>query len=107
MLGAISALFKLVKSCGHLVWPPSCSADYADRFPEAFTNLGRWSSEGRIIRKFHVVEGLEKAPESLPLLFSGGNIGKLVVHVSGPGADFKKTVKISSRYLLRTSQWHL
>ncbi|KAH9063837.1 alcohol dehydrogenase [Lactarius vividus] len=61
--------------------------DYVDRFPEAFTNLGKWISEGRIIRKFHVVEGLEKAPESLPLLFSGGNIGKLVVHVSGPGAD--------------------
>ncbi|KAH9039710.1 hypothetical protein EDB84DRAFT_1051634 [Lactarius hengduanensis] len=58
-----------------------------DRFPEAFTNLGRWISEGRIIHKFQVVEGLEKAPESLPLLFSGGNIGKLVVHVSGPRAD--------------------
>ncbi|KAI9439981.1 alcohol dehydrogenase [Lactarius indigo] len=62
-------------------------ADYAGRFPEAFTDLGKWISEGRIIRKFHVVEGLEKAPESLPLLFSGGNTGKLVVHVSGPDGD--------------------
>jgi hypothetical protein len=60
--------------------------DYADRYPEAFTNLSKWTSEGRIIRKFHIVEGLEKAPVSLPLLFSGGNTGKLVVCVSGPGA---------------------
>ncbi|KAH9068394.1 hypothetical protein EDB83DRAFT_2314557 [Lactarius deliciosus] len=41
----------------------------------ALTNLSKWISEGRIIRKFHVVERLEKADESLPLLFSGGNIG--------------------------------
>ncbi|KAH9004780.1 alcohol dehydrogenase [Lactarius hatsudake] len=60
--------------------------DYADRYPEALTNLSKWISEGRIIRKFHIVEGLEKAPESLPLLFSGGNTGKLVVRVSGSDA---------------------
>ncbi|KAI9461635.1 hypothetical protein BJY52DRAFT_189675 [Lactarius psammicola] len=58
--------------------------DYVDRYPEAFANLSKWISEGRIIRKFHIVEGLEKAPESLPLLFSGGNTGKLVVRVSNP-----------------------
>ena len=57
----------------------SHSSDYTDRFPEAFTNLSKWISEGRIIRKFHIVERLEKAPESLPLLFSGGNEGKLFV----------------------------
>lgn len=55
--------------------------DYADRYPEAFVDLSKWLSEGRITRKFHVVEGLEKAPESLPLLFSGGNTGKLFVLV--------------------------
>ncbi|KAH9014147.1 hypothetical protein EDB83DRAFT_277976 [Lactarius deliciosus] len=60
--------------------------DYADRYPEALTKLSKWVSEGRIIRKFHIVEGLEKAPESLPLLFSGGNTGKLVVRVSGSDA---------------------
>jgi NADPH-dependent curcumin reductase CurA len=56
--------------------------DFADRYPEAFANLSKWISEGRITRKFHIVEGLEKAPESLPLLFSGGNSGKLFVPVS-------------------------
>ena len=62
--------------------------------------------EGRIVRKFHIVEGLEKAPGALPLLFTGGNTGKLfvpmlvhfrfsaltrfcrVVHVSGSDAKF-------------------
>jgi hypothetical protein len=60
--------------------------DYADRYPEALINLSKWISEGRITRKFHIVEGLEKAPESLPLLFSGGNTGKLVVRVPSPEA---------------------
>ncbi|KAI9461644.1 hypothetical protein BJY52DRAFT_1203437 [Lactarius psammicola] len=72
----INVLFQRAKMEGFIV------TDYTDRFPEAFTNLGRWISEGRIIRKFHIVESLEKAPESLPLLFSGRNTGKLVVRVS-------------------------
>ena len=37
--------------------------------------------EGSLKRQFHVVEGIEKCPEALPLLFSGGNIGKLCVPV--------------------------
>jgi len=60
--------------------------DYVDRYPEALRDLSKWVSEGRIVRKFHIVEGLEKAPEALPLLFTGGNTGKLVVHVSGSDA---------------------
>jgi hypothetical protein len=54
-------------------------ADYSARFPEALRDIGKWISEGRIIRKYHIVEGLESAPESLPLLFTGGNTGKLSV----------------------------
>ena len=41
--------------------------------------LSKWVSEGRIIRKYHVVEGLESAPEALSLLFTGKNTGKLFV----------------------------
>ncbi|KAH9178206.1 alcohol dehydrogenase [Lactarius sanguifluus] len=76
----INILFQRAKIEGFIV------TDYADRFPEALTNLNKWISEGRIVRKFHIIERLEMAPESLPLLFSGGNIGKLVVRVSGPDA---------------------
>ncbi|KAI0303765.1 alcohol dehydrogenase [Multifurca ochricompacta] len=53
--------------------------DYADRFSEALNKLSQWISEGSLIRRFHIIEGLEKAPEALPLLFSGGNTGKLFV----------------------------
>jgi NADPH-dependent curcumin reductase CurA len=42
--------------------------------------LSKWLSEGRLVRKFHVIRGLEKAPEALPLFFTGGNTGKLSVH---------------------------
>ena len=41
--------------------------------------MARWIGEGKLKRKFHVVEGLEKCPEHLGLLYSGGNTGKLWV----------------------------
>jgi len=63
-----------------------CRFDYADRFPEALADFGKWIAEGRIVRKYHIIEGLEKAPEALPLLFTGDNTGKLVVRVSDPEA---------------------
>jgi hypothetical protein len=56
-----------------------CSFDYADRFPEALADLGKWIAEGRIVRKYHIVQGLERAPEALSLLFTGDNTGKLSV----------------------------
>jgi hypothetical protein len=59
-----------------------CRFDYADRFPEALADLGKWIAEGRIVRKYHIVQGLEKAPEALPLLFTGDNTGKLFVPLS-------------------------
>ena len=51
--------------------------DYAKRFPAAHEELAKWVKGGKLKRKFHVVEGLDKAPEALPLLFTGGNTGKL------------------------------
>lgn len=56
--------------------------DYASQFPAAIKEVGAALADGSIKRKFHVVEGLEEAPESLLLLFSGGNTGKLVVKVA-------------------------
>ncbi|KAI0250209.1 alcohol dehydrogenase [Lactifluus subvellereus] len=54
-------------------------SDYRERYPEALRDLSKWVSEGRIIYKFHIFEGLERAPEAYPLLFTGGNTGKLFV----------------------------
>ncbi|RDH76762.1 NADP-dependent oxidoreductase [Mycolicibacterium moriokaense] len=53
--------------------------DYLDRFPAAQLEVAGWIAEGKIKSSEHVVEGLEKAPEALNLLFSGGNTGKVIV----------------------------
>ena len=53
--------------------------DYLDRFPAAQMEMAGWIAEGKIKSSEHLVEGLEKAPEALNLLFSGGNTGKVIV----------------------------
>ena len=55
------------------------SLDYAKRFREAQQELAKMIQDGSLKRQFHIVEGVEKCPEALPMLFSGGNIGKLCV----------------------------
>ena len=53
--------------------------DYLDRFPGAQMEMAGWIAEGKIKSSEHIVEGLEKAPDALNLLFSGGNTGKVIV----------------------------
>jgi NADPH-dependent curcumin reductase CurA len=53
--------------------------DYFDRLPAAQAELGGWLAEGKLKSAEHVVEGLERAPEALNLLFTGGNTGKVLV----------------------------
>jgi len=53
--------------------------DYLDRFPAAQMEMAGWIAEGKIKSSEHVVEGLEKAPDALNLLFTGGNTGKVIV----------------------------
>ena len=57
--------------------------DYVDRFVEAVLQLATWVAEGKIAWRDTVVEGLERAPEALNMLFRGENRGKLLVQV-GP-----------------------
>ncbi|KAJ7104171.1 hypothetical protein B0H15DRAFT_808850 [Mycena belliarum] len=56
--------------------------DYTAEFPAAIAEMSRGLADGSLKRKFHIVQGLEQAPVALPMLFSGGNTGKLVVKVS-------------------------
>ncbi|KAF8227311.1 alcohol dehydrogenase [Tricholoma matsutake] len=52
--------------------------DHVAEYPAAIQELANGLIDGSIKRKFHVVEGgIEQAPVALPLLFSGGNTGKL------------------------------
>lgn len=54
------------------------------RFDEAFTALRQWESEGKLVHREQVHDGLEFAVDALNGLFTGANIGKTVVKVSDP-----------------------
>jgi NADPH-dependent curcumin reductase CurA len=56
--------------------------DYARRYGEALQALTAWSAEGRLKSQEHIVEGIERFPEALGMLFKGENFGKLVLKVS-------------------------
>jgi NADPH-dependent curcumin reductase CurA len=71
--GAI--IVKRLKVQGFLV------IDYLSRFKEAATQLGQWKMFGKIKDREMIVEGLEKAPDAINMLFTGGNTGKLIVKV--------------------------
>lgn len=53
--------------------------DYAPRALEAMSALGQWYREGRLKYRIDQVEGLNQAPSALSRLFTGENIGKLLV----------------------------
>jgi NADPH-dependent curcumin reductase len=55
--------------------------DFASRFMEGATKLGQWKMFGKIKDRETIVEGLEKAPDAINMLFTGGNTGKLIVKV--------------------------
>jgi NADPH-dependent curcumin reductase CurA len=56
--------------------------DYADRYPVAVQEMGQWMREGKLISREDVVDGLETFPETLLRLFTGENLGKLVLRVA-------------------------
>jgi len=56
--------------------------DWAKRYPEGVADLVRWRDEGKLKLKEDVREGgVAKFAETVDLLFSGGNFGKLVLKV--------------------------
>ncbi|KAF8751142.1 N-terminal domain of oxidoreductase [Rhizoctonia solani] len=59
------------------------ATEYIDQYAEAEAEMFGWMNEGKLVYKYHIEEGLERCPEYLGLLFSGGNEGKLLVKVSG------------------------
>jgi NADPH-dependent curcumin reductase CurA len=44
--------------------------------------LAKLAADGRLKAEETVVEGFEKLPEALNMLFAGENRGKLVVHIA-------------------------
>jgi NADPH-dependent curcumin reductase CurA len=58
--------------------------DHYARFAEGTAQLAKWMAEGKLKNHETVVEGLETLPDTLNMLFDGGNLGKLVVKVADP-----------------------
>jgi len=56
--------------------------DYAKEFPQAIAEMANLIQQGKLKFRDQIIDGLLKAPESLLLLFSGGNEGKLIIKVS-------------------------
>jgi NADPH-dependent curcumin reductase CurA len=54
------------------------------RFDEAFVALRSWEQQGLLVHREHVVEGIESCVDALNGLFTGANIGKMLVKVSDP-----------------------
>jgi NADPH-dependent curcumin reductase CurA len=55
--------------------------DYWDRYGDAEADLLRWYRDGILKNTEDIDEGLEKMPESLASLFTGGNIGVKICRV--------------------------
>lgn len=56
--------------------------DHLDRSEDFMRDMSRWLAEGRVHSRQTVVEGIERAPEAFIGLFSGENIGKMVVRLA-------------------------
>jgi NADPH-dependent curcumin reductase CurA len=66
-------LIKRLKVQGFII------LDYAAKFTDAATEIGKWKMFGKLKDRETIVQGLEKAPDAINMLFSGANIGKLLV----------------------------
>ncbi len=58
--------------------------DYADRYNEAAKEIAGWMASGQLKSKEEILKGIEIFPEALLNLFSGKNVGKLILQVSEP-----------------------
>jgi NADPH-dependent curcumin reductase CurA len=58
--------------------------NYADRFQEGATELGKWLQEGKLKYEETIIEGFENTPDAFLGLFKGTNLGKQLVKVAEP-----------------------
>lgn len=60
---------------------PILDAVHWGRWAEITDTLGGWVADGKLRHRSHVFEGLESAPHALNAMFTGENIGKIVIRV--------------------------
>jgi NADPH-dependent curcumin reductase CurA len=56
------------------------------RFEEAFGPLRQWAQEGRLVHRQTIFEGIESCVDAMNGLFTGANIGKMLVKISEPSS---------------------
>lgn len=59
-------------------------SDFTADFATGRKRLLEWHREGSLIYRDEIVDGLERAPQTLMRLFSGDNVGKLLIKVAEP-----------------------
>jgi NADPH-dependent curcumin reductase CurA len=52
---------------------------FPEQIPVAAAELAGWLADGTIVMAEHVLDGIDRYPDALEFMFSGGNIGKLLV----------------------------
>jgi NADPH-dependent curcumin reductase CurA len=57
-------------------------SEHPERQADFLRDCGQWVRDGLVKYREDIVEGLERAPETLLRLFEGRNFGKLLVRVS-------------------------
>jgi NADPH-dependent curcumin reductase CurA len=58
------------------------SWDYWGRWAEITGRLAEWVEDGKLVHREHIFEGLDAAPDALNAMFTGENVGKIVVRVA-------------------------
>jgi NADPH-dependent curcumin reductase CurA len=57
--------------------------DFLDEYEAFVADMLAWRGSGRMLLEETVYDGLERAPEALCALFTGGRIGKTLVRLAG------------------------
>jgi NADPH-dependent curcumin reductase CurA len=54
-------------------------SNYSDRFVEGFAHLAQWVAQGKLKYKETIIHGFDKLPDTFLGLFSGKNLGKMLI----------------------------
>jgi len=55
--------------------------DYLAQMADFYRDMGGWISSGQVVSRQTVLEGLEATPQAFLNLFTGGNMGKMLVRI--------------------------
>ena len=56
-------------------------SDYTSRYAEGIHALATWVRRGDLVYREEMLIGIEQAPGSIELIYSGANLGKLIIRI--------------------------